>query len=96
MWGSDVRTVEDVLSLKLELALKFSQSRDIWSIEWHICHESYIFVFYPRTVIAPPLPGLSLMHCRTWNRFVCRLGNLALKLLSQITEGSDAVWIAKW
>ena len=42
-WGSDVRTV-DVLFFELEISIMFSYSTAIWSIEWHICRKSYLFV----------------------------------------------------
>jgi len=45
---------------------KFSYSRDISNTDWHICRVSYILVFNPRTVIAPPLSGLNLMECEIY------------------------------
>jgi len=47
------------------------------------------------TVIAPPLPGLNLTNCGSWNWCICLLCNLVWKLLSKISEGSDDIWIAK-
>jgi len=51
---------------------------------------------YIKDGVAPPLPGLNLMYCGSWDWSVCRLCNLALKLLGQITEWSDVVGLPGW
>ena len=95
MRGGDVRTDDNVCFETRDLCSSHKRYMKYWVAH---CREYYIFVFYPSMVIAPPLLGLNLLYCGSWNSSVCRLCNLALTLDVSRPDNWKiwCYWIAKF